>query len=208
MFNLELPPEQIDDLIYTNFHSMSGDDYTKASSFEELLAKIGDFMGLYKVNTGKDMNLVFFKDAIKHLCRITRTLRQPKGNVLLIGVGGSGRQSLTNLATYIAKCVFFQIEITKNYKNQQWKDDLKKLLKIGGMEGKQVVFLFNDTQVLQESMLEDINNMLNTGEVPNLMGMEDIEEICGEVRAKCKELGIMETKDAMMGFFIQNCREN
>jgi dynein heavy chain len=41
----------------------------------------------------------------------------------LIGVGGSGRQSLTNVATYIAKCQLFVIEITKNYKEQQWKDD-------------------------------------------------------------------------------------
>jgi len=40
------------------------------------------------------------------------------------------------------------------------------------------VFLFTDTQVVDESFLEDINNILSSGEVPNLYGPEDFEEVC------------------------------
>jgi hypothetical protein len=43
------------------------------------------------------------------------------------------------------------------------------------MEGKDVVFLFTDTQIVQENFLEDINNILNSGEVPNLWKTEDTE---------------------------------
>lgn len=67
------------------------------------------------------MNLVFFKDAIMHLSRIIRILKQNRGNALLIGVGGSGRQSLTKLAASMKQCRTFSIQITKNYKDPQWK---------------------------------------------------------------------------------------
>ena len=51
--------------------------------------------------------LVMFMDAISHVARITRVLRQPKGNMLLLGVGGSGRQSLSRLSTFMAECKIF-----------------------------------------------------------------------------------------------------
>lgn len=91
------------------------------------------------------MNLVFFFDAIKHISRISRVLRQPRGNSLLIGVGGSGRQSLTKLATHIRGFSCFSIEIAKNYKDPQWKEDLKRLLKNCGAKNIPQVFLFSDT---------------------------------------------------------------
>ena len=56
--------------------------------------------------------------------------------------------------------------------------DLRKLYFKAGAENKPTVFLFTDTQVVVESFLEDINNILSSGEVPNLYSKaEDFEEV-------------------------------
>lgn len=48
----------------------------------------------YNNNTTRPMKLVLFLDAVAHVCRIARIIRQPMGNALLLGMGGSGKWSV------------------------------------------------------------------------------------------------------------------
>ena len=71
------------------------------SRVTQMQKAIQEFLDDYNTVNTSQMNLVLFMDAIRHLCRISRIIRQPLGNALLLGVGGSGRQSLTRLAAHM-----------------------------------------------------------------------------------------------------------
>eukprot|EP00795_Rhopilema_esculentum_P016694 gene16694-8141_t len=155
------------------------------------------------------MDLVLFKDAIEHVTRIIRVVGQPRGNMLLIGVGGSGRQSLARLASYILEYKVFQIEVTRHYRTNEFHEDLRRLYYQAGVENKPSVFLFSDTQILDESFLEDINNILSSGEVPNLYKKpEDFEEVRTALAPEAKNHNIPDTPENIFKFLIERVRSN
>jgi len=57
----------------------------------KILKSLNGFLEEYNISSSIKMNLVFFEDAVLHIIKILRALRQPRGNIMLIGVGGSGK---------------------------------------------------------------------------------------------------------------------
>ncbi|KAH9093106.1 hypothetical protein Ae201684P_008767 [Aphanomyces euteiches] len=182
--------------------------YEEITDMDKLVAQVEEYLNDYNAESSAPMNLVMFMNAIEHVSRIARIIRQPQGNALLLGVGGSGRQSLTRLAAYMAEYGCSQIEISKGYSVADWRDDLKKCLMKAGVEEKPTVFLFSDVQIVHEIMLEDINNILNTGDVPNLYAPEDIDAITNHCRNLCVKKRIAATKVNIFACYVGLVRQN
>jgi len=154
------------------------------------------------------MNLVLFDDALEHLTRIHRVIRMDQGHALLVGVGGSGKQSLTRLAAYAAGCEVFEISLSRGYGENDFREDLKALYQKLGMEDKKVVFLFTDAHVAQEGFLELINNMLTSGMVPALFADDEKEAILNQVRPEAQKAGIGPSREAVWQYFVTKCANN
>lgn len=180
---------------------------------QSLIQCLDGYLTEYNGISRKSMNLVMFLFAIEHLSRIVRVLNMPGGNALLVGVGGSGRQSLTRLSTFIVDFEIKQIEISKNYTMNEWREDMKDVLRLAGTGARPLVFLFSDTQIKYDGFVEDINNMLNSGEIPNLFPYDERVAICEAVRPHVKEklgkaAGDNMNQTQLYSFFLQRVRSN
>ncbi|NWX92741.1 DYH1 protein, partial [Nothoprocta pentlandii] len=182
--------------------------YEVIESQEKLKAVIEDYLEEYNQMHTTEMKLVLFLDAMQHICRISRILRQALGNALLLGVGGSGRQSLTRLASHMAEYECFQIELSKNYGTTEWRDDVKKIMMKAGLQSLPMTFLFADTQIKSESFLEDINSMLNSGDIPNVYNLDDQEQIMTAMKPIIRDLGLQPTKANLMAAYTGRVRSN
>jgi dynein heavy chain len=186
----------------------------------------GDELGNYKVSedfnqlkklleaklqeyneTNAIMNLVLFEQAIRHVTRITRILMFPGGNALLVGVGGSGKQSLSKLAAHICGYETSQISVTSDYGVNDLKEHLRDLYRKAGVKpGEPLVFLLTDSQITDERFLVYINDLLSSGRIPDLFTKEDYDGIFASIRNIAKSEGVPDNRESMMDFFINRVR--
>ena len=152
------------------------------------------------------MNLVLFEDAMNHICRINRILESPRGNALLVGVGGSGKQSLSRLAAFISNMEVFQITLRKGYGLADLKIDLAALYMKSGVKKLPVVFLLTDSQVADEKFLVQINDLLASGNIPGLFADDEVDSIIVSMRPEAKTLGLVDTREVCWNIFINNVR--
>ncbi|XP_071374585.1 dynein axonemal heavy chain 12 [Centroberyx affinis] len=210
----KLVEEDMRNLLFGDYMNPELEDderlYAEVPSMESFGQVVEFCLDEYNQMHKNRMNLVIFRYVLEHLSRISRVLKQPGGNALLVGVGGSGRQSITRLATSMAHMTMFQPEISKSYGMNEWRDDLKLLLKKAGVKGQKTVFLLTDAQIKEEAFLEDVDSVLNTGEVPNLFAVDEKQEIMEAVRpiAQAGNKNLEFSPLALFAFFVTRCREN
>ncbi|XP_058931925.1 dynein axonemal heavy chain 1 [Kogia breviceps] len=197
-------------ILYGDFMSPGSDvkSYELITSKKKMMQVIEEYMEDYNQISTAKLRLVLFMDAVSHVCRISRTLRQALGNALLLGVGGSGRRSLTKLASHMAEYECFQIELSKNYGMTEWREDVKKVLLKAGLHSLPITFLFSDTQIKNESFLEDINNVLNSGDIPNLYNTDEQDQIVNTMRPYVQEQGLQPTKANLMAAYTGRVRSS
>jgi len=154
------------------------------------------------------MNLSLFEDAMKHICRIVRVVMYHGGHALLVGVGGSGKQSLSRLAAFICHFTVRQICISSGFGEDQFLDDLRSMYYTAGVKDEGVMFLLADSQIVDERFLVHLNDLLSSGVVPDLFSHEAQDEIVGALKSRNRKRLGHSDRDAVWRFFIERTRYN
>ncbi|TNJ30315.1 Outer-arm dynein beta, partial [Giardia muris] len=193
-------------IIFSNFAMGIGDGrYGQIPDYDKLYPLLKDALDNHN-ETNAVMDLVLFRDAMEHVCRISRIITT--GDALLVGVGGSGKQSLAKLAAFINGYEVFQITISSTYDVPDFREDLKKLYLKAGLKGTQTVFLFTDTQIVNEEFCVYINDLLSSGNICGLFPPDEEENIINGIRSEAKSAGCPETRESLYNYFIQKVKQN
>ena len=200
-------------LVYTSFVSQPGSEpvYLPVPTGEEGDAKLSKVLmeKLEEYNSSNNiMNLVLFKQAMQHVCRICRIIFNPSGNAMLVGVGGSGKQSLSRLAAFICGYDVVQLSVTSKFTVADLKESLKDMYKSAGVKGNGIVFLMTDSQIVDEKFLVYVNDMLSSGWISDLYARDELDSVFGSLRSEAKAAGIPDTPETMLEFFISRVRRN
>eukprot|EP00931_Biecheleriopsis_adriatica_P017411 TRINITY_DN1250_c0_g1_i8.p1 TRINITY_DN1250_c0_g1~~TRINITY_DN1250_c0_g1_i8.p1 ORF type:complete len:2173 (-),score=601.12 TRINITY_DN1250_c0_g1_i8:164-6553(-) len=184
-----------------------GGFYDKIPSTERLSQLLGDALREYNENNAA-MDLVLFNDAMCHVGKICRIITCSPGHPLLVGVGGSGRQSLSRLSSYTCLYTTVMIVISGTYGMNDLKADLQGMYTKAGVKDEGVMFLFTDGQITNEKFLVFINDLLASGDIADLYASDEKDAIRNNVRSGCKGAGIPDTPENLWSFFISRIRKN
>ena len=198
-------------LVFTSFAKQSLSDtqpYLAVETLDQLKGALEKKLSEYN-DVNPIMNLILFRQAMEHTCRIARIIERPNGNAMLVGVGGSGKQSLTRLASFICGYDVIQLQISSSFSVSDLKESLKEMYKKAGVKpATPIVFLLTDNQITNEEFLVYVNYLLQSGYIPDLYTKEEYDGIFSALRNAAKAAGVPESRSNMMEFFLGRVRSN
>ncbi len=198
--------------VFTSIQSVMNQEsknvYAQIRNNNDLFTSVNQSLEDYNENGNfVPMCLVLFDDALKHVCRIVRLLQLKRGHMVFIGTGGSGRESLTRLSAFIANIQVFTVEVTSKYKREDFREDLKALCMKCGADNQKTLFLLKDKHLKQDSFMEDISNLMLSGEVPMLFSKDEISQICDDLK-KESSTPSSDNDQQLWDYFLKRLQNN
>ncbi|KAK3912297.1 Dynein heavy chain, cytoplasmic [Frankliniella fusca] len=138
-----------------------------------------------------DVQLVLFDEVLDHVLRIDRIFRQPQGHLLLIGVSGAGKTTLSRFVAWMNGLSIFQIKVHNKYTGEDFDEDLRSVLRRSGCKDEKIAFILDESNVLDSGFLERMNTLLANGEVPGLFEGDEYATLMTQCKEGAQREGLM-----------------
>jgi len=148
----------------------------------------------------KDLNLVLFPDALQTIMRIERVLTRPGSNLLMVGASGVGRRSLLSLACYLHGIEIVSPSTVRGYSLKSFRTEMKVFLPRAGVQGTPLCLLLEDHQLRDDAIVECVNSLLASGEIPGLFEPQELEPLLAPLKEEMGATGFKHR--TLFDFFI------
>ncbi|XP_022254853.1 dynein heavy chain, cytoplasmic-like [Limulus polyphemus] len=156
-----------------------------------------------------DVPLVLFNEVLDHVLRIDRIFRQPQGHLLLIGVSGAGKTTLSRFVAWMNGLSVFQIKVHNKYHAADFDEDLRNVLRRSGCKDEKICFILDESNVLDSSFLERMNTLLANGEVPGLFEGDEYTTLMTQCKEGSQREGLMlDSNEELYKWFTQQVMRN
>lgn len=156
-----------------------------------------------------DVPLVLFDEVLEHVLRIDRIFRQPQGHLLLIGVSGAGKTTLSRFVAWMNGLSIFQIKVHNKYTGEDFDEDLRSVLRRSGCKDEKICFILDESNVLDSGFLERMNTLLANGEVPGLFEGDEFTTLMTQCKEGAQREGLMlDSNDELYKWFTQQVMRN
>lgn len=149
-----------------------------------------------------DKPLILYDDLLDHVLRIDRVLRQPQGHLILIGVSGGGKATLSRFVAWMNGIKVVQLKTTRKYSQEDFDSDLRQVLRRSGTNGEKICFMLDESNILESAFLERMNTLLANGEVPGLFEGDDYTTLMTACKEGAVRQGLsLDTQDELYHWF-------
>jgi len=130
------------------------------------------------------VQVISSKHRLRYHCAIAEEEGvSPQGHLLLIGVSGAGKTTLSRFVVWMKRLSIFQIKVHNKYTGEDFDEDLRQVLRRSGCKDEKIVFILDESNVHDSGFLERINTLLTNGEVPGLFEGDEFTTLM----TQCKE---------------------
>lgn len=156
-----------------------------------------------------ETRLVLHDGTLDVATSIDRVLRQRQGHVLMIGVSGSGRATLTRFVAWLNGLSVYTIATSNRYSMSDFNEDLKIVLRRAGTQGEKMCFLIDEGQIISPDFLEAMNTLLANAEVPGLFEGDEWTSLMTQCKEGAARDGlILDSSEELYSWFQTEISKN
>ena len=188
--------------IYTSLNSTNNSLVElKSDDYKDLLNK-GQL--IYE-RENDELYMTYFDENLQNCKIIDRIITKDYNNLLLIGTYGIGRKKSVRVVSSFKNYELYSLNLTKGYSIKDFKKNIKDLFNIVVLENRVTVFIIEIYHIVIPEIMEYINSLLCSGEVPSLLNKEEQEVFLGQIASEFKEQNEYKT---LYDFYTHRIRKN